>query len=68
MSISTDAGPFRRAHRSSRWGELNRVIGEWWQHQRSLHELEVLDDTALRDIALFRDEARFQASRPFWFN
>jgi uncharacterized protein YjiS (DUF1127 family) len=56
-----------RAHRSSRWRELNRVIGEWWQHQRSLHELETLGDTILRDIGLFRDEARFHASRPFWF-
>ena len=25
-------------------------------------------DTILRDIGLFRDEARFQASRPFWFS
>jgi uncharacterized protein YjiS (DUF1127 family) len=65
MSITT--GRFR-AHRSSRWRELNRVIGEWWQHQRSLHEPETLGDTIRRDIGLFRDEARFQASRPFWFN
>ena len=64
MSIRTDAGPFR-AHRSSRLGDLNRVIGEWWQHQRSLHELEMLDDAILRDIGLSRDEARFEASRPF---
>ena len=42
MSISTDAGPFR-AHRSSRWGELDRVIGEWWQHLRLRRELESLD-------------------------
>lgn len=48
--MSTDAGVFR-AHHSSRWNELNRVIGEWWQHQRSLHELESLDDTILRDMA-----------------
>jgi uncharacterized protein YjiS (DUF1127 family) len=67
MSISTDAGPFR-ARGSARWGELNRVIAEWWQHQRSLHELETLDDAMLRDIGLCRDQARFEASRPFWIN
>ena len=63
MSISTDAGPFR-----ARWGELDRVIGEWWQHLRSRRELESLDDSVLRDIGLSPGEARFEASRPFWMN
>ena len=67
MSISTDAGPFR-AHRSSRWGELDRVIGEWWQHLRLRRELESLDDSMLRDIGLVPGEERFEASRPFWMN
>jgi uncharacterized protein YjiS (DUF1127 family) len=67
MSFSSDAGPFQ-AHRPSRWGELNRVIGEWWQYQRSLHELETLDDVILRDIGLSRDISGFQASKPFWIN
>jgi uncharacterized protein YjiS (DUF1127 family) len=67
MSISTDAGT-SRARRSSHWDELNRVIGEWWQHQRSLQELESLDDTILRDIGLSRDASGFEASKPFWMN
>jgi len=67
MSISTDAGPFR-AHRSSRWGELDRVIGDWWQHLRSRRELESLDDSMLRDIGLSPGEPRFDASKPFWMN
>jgi uncharacterized protein YjiS (DUF1127 family) len=67
MSISTDAAPFR-AHRSSRWGELDRVIGEWWQHLRLRRELESLDDSMLRDIGLVPGEERFEASRPFWLN
>jgi uncharacterized protein YjiS (DUF1127 family) len=67
MSISTDAGPFR-AHRPSRWGELDRVIGEWWQHLRLRRELESLDDSMLRDIGLVPGEERFEASRPFWMN
>ena len=67
MSIRTDAGPFR-AHCSSRLGDLSRVIGEWWQHQRSLHELEMLDDAILRDIGLSRNEVQPEASRPFWIN
>ncbi len=60
-------GPIR-GHRSPRWGELSRIIGEWWQHQRSLHELESLDDVILRDIGLSRDESRFETSKPFWMN
>jgi uncharacterized protein YjiS (DUF1127 family) len=67
MSISTDTGTFR-AHHSSRWGELNRVIGEWWQHLRSRHELESLDDAMLRDIGLSTGKARFEISKPYWMN
>jgi uncharacterized protein YjiS (DUF1127 family) len=67
MSISTDAGPYR-AHRSSRWDELNQVLGEWWQHLRSRQELESLDDSLLRDIGLSRGEAGFEAPKPFWMN
>jgi uncharacterized protein YjiS (DUF1127 family) len=67
MSISADAASFR-AHRSSRWGELNHVLGEWWQHLRSRYELESLDDSLLRDIGLSRGEAGFEASKPLWMN
>jgi uncharacterized protein YjiS (DUF1127 family) len=67
MSISTDAGPFR-VYGSSRWGELDRVIGDWWQHLRSRRELESLDDSMLRDIGLTPGESRFDASKPFRMN
>jgi uncharacterized protein YjiS (DUF1127 family) len=69
MSTSTDAASFR-AHCVSPWGELNHVLGEWWQHLRSRHELESLDDSMLRDIGLSRGEAGFEASasKPFWMN
>ena len=67
MSISTDAASFR-AHRSSRWGDLIHVLGDWWQRLRSRDELESLDDSLLRDIGLSRGEAGFEASKPFWMN
>jgi uncharacterized protein YjiS (DUF1127 family) len=66
MSISTDAASFRA--RSSRWGELNHVFGDWRQRLRSRYELESLDDSLLRDIGLSRGEAGFEASKPFWMN
>jgi uncharacterized protein YjiS (DUF1127 family) len=67
MSISTDAGSYR-THRSSRWGELDQVLGEWWQHLRSRRELESLNDSMLRDIGLSRGEVGFGASKPIWMN
>ena len=53
MSTSTDAAS-PRAH--CHWGQLNHVLGEWWQHLRSRNELESLDDSILRDIGLSRRE------------
>jgi uncharacterized protein YjiS (DUF1127 family) len=52
-----------QAHRASHWGQLNHVLSEWWQHLRSRHELESLDDSMLRDIGLSRGEAGFEASK-----
>jgi uncharacterized protein YjiS (DUF1127 family) len=49
MSTSTSAAP-SGAHGPSHWGQLNHVLGEWWQHLRSRSELESLDDSMLRDI------------------
>jgi uncharacterized protein YjiS (DUF1127 family) len=62
MNISTH--DVQRAHR----GGLNQVLADWWQHLRSRHELESLDDTILRDIGLSRREERFEPSKPFWMN
>ena len=66
MSIRNDAGSY--SHGSHRWDELSHVLSEWWQRQRSLHELETLDDAILRDIGLSRSELGFEASKPFWLN
>jgi uncharacterized protein YjiS (DUF1127 family) len=55
--MSTSAsGASSRAHGPSHWGQLNHVLGEWWQHLRSRSELESLDDSMLRDIGLSRRE------------
>jgi uncharacterized protein YjiS (DUF1127 family) len=62
MSTSTSAASLR-AHGLSHWGQLNHVLGEWWQHLRSRHELESLDESMLRDIGLSRGEAGFEASK-----
>ena len=42
MSTSTSAAP-SRAHGPSHWGQLNHVLGEWWQNLRLRSELESLD-------------------------
>ena len=39
--MSTTASPASsRAHGSFHLGQLNHVLGEWWQHLRSRSELE----------------------------
>jgi uncharacterized protein YjiS (DUF1127 family) len=53
MSTSTSAAS-SRAHGPSHWGQLNHVLGEWWQRHRLRSELESLDDSMLRDIGLSR--------------
>ena len=67
VSTSTDAACVG-AHRSSPWGQLNLLLGDWGQRSRSRYELESLDDAMLRDIGLSRSEGRFEASKPFWAN
>jgi uncharacterized protein YjiS (DUF1127 family) len=57
-----------QAHRASHLGQLNHVLGEWWQQLRLRHELESLDDSMLRDIGLSRGEAGFEASKHIWVN
>ena len=57
-----------QAHRASHWGQLNHVLGEWWQQLRLRHELESLDDSMLRDIGLSRGEAGFESSKHIWVN
>ena len=66
MSMRSDAASFR-SH-SHHWNGLNHVLCDWWQRQRSRHELETLDDTILRDIGLSRGERGFEASKRFWLN
>jgi uncharacterized protein YjiS (DUF1127 family) len=66
MSTSTSAAS-SRVYGPSHWDQLNHVLGEWWQHLRSRHELESLDESMLRDIGLSRGEAGFEASKHiFW--
>jgi uncharacterized protein YjiS (DUF1127 family) len=65
VSTSTIAAP-SQAHGPSHWGQLNHVLGEWWQHLRSRSELESLDDSMLRDIGLSRREVGFDVSKHIW--
>jgi uncharacterized protein YjiS (DUF1127 family) len=67
MRTSTSAAS-SQAHRASHWGQLNHVLSEWWQHLRSRHELESLDDSTLRDIGLSRGEVGCEASKHIWMN
>jgi uncharacterized protein YjiS (DUF1127 family) len=67
MSTSTNAAS-SEAHGPSHWGQLNHVLGEWWQHLRSRSELENLDDSMLRDIGLSRREVGFDVSSHIWTN
>ena len=41
MSTNASAAS-SRAHGPSHWGQLNDVLGEWWQHLRSRDELQSL--------------------------
>ena len=59
---STSAAP-SRAHGPSHWGQLNHVLGEWWQNLRLRSELESLDDSMLRDIGLSRREVGFDVPK-----
>jgi uncharacterized protein YjiS (DUF1127 family) len=52
-----------RAHGPSHWGQLNHVLGEWWQNLRLRSELESLDDSMLRDIGLSRREVGFDVPK-----
>jgi uncharacterized protein YjiS (DUF1127 family) len=67
MSTSTSAAP-SQAHGSSHWGQLNHILGEWWQDLRLRSELESFDDSMLRDIGLSRREVGFDVSKPIWTN
>jgi uncharacterized protein YjiS (DUF1127 family) len=67
MSSSNSAAP-SRAHWSSHWGQLNHILGEWWQDLRLRSELESLDDSMLRDIGLSRREVEFDVSKHIWTN
>ena len=49
-------------------GQLNHVLGEWWQNFRLRSELESLDDSMLRDIGLSRREVGFDVSKHVWTN
>jgi len=50
------------------WGQLNNVLGEWWQQLHSRNELETLDDSMLRDIGLSRPKLGFYLSKHIWTN
>jgi uncharacterized protein YjiS (DUF1127 family) len=67
MSTSASAASSRE-HGPSHWGQLNHVLGEWWQNFRLRSELESLDDTMLRDIGLSRREVGFDVSKHIWTN
>jgi uncharacterized protein YjiS (DUF1127 family) len=50
----------------SRSSEIKTLIGLWGRRSYTRHELRHLDESSLRDIGLTRDEADFEAAKPFW--
>ncbi|MBT25436.1 DUF1127 domain-containing protein [Thalassobius sp. S69A] len=57
--------PLSHAARASRGSVLARLMG-LLALRRQRAQLARLDDAALRDIGLTREEARQEASRPVW--
>ena len=43
-----------------------RLLHDWSQRSRQRRTLASLNDTALRDIGLTRDDVRREVAKPFW--
>lgn len=41
-------------------------LGSWMEHSRQRRRLADLDDAALKDIGLTRDDVRVEFEKPFW--
>ena len=67
MSTSASAAS-SQAHGPSHWGQLNHVLGEWWQHLRSRSELESLDDPCCAISACRAAKSEFDAAKHIWTN
>jgi uncharacterized protein YjiS (DUF1127 family) len=55
-----------RTHRSFRWDQVSRRVGEWYRRSRSRQELEGLSDATLRDIGITRCDVHREIHKPFW--
>jgi len=51
---------------SAWWGHVTAIIEIWMRRSRSRRRLAELDDHELGDIALSRQQARFESEKPFW--
>jgi uncharacterized protein YjiS (DUF1127 family) len=47
-------------------GGILATLARWRAAARQRRELANLDERALKDIGLTRDDARVEAARPFW--
>jgi uncharacterized protein YjiS (DUF1127 family) len=45
---------------------VGRVVSNWLARRRTRRDLEVLDAHLLRDLGLTAQDARVEASKPFW--
>lgn len=64
MTLLTASRPARKltSPRASFTGTFSRLHGLWRQRQA----LKALDDAALKDIGVTRDQAHSEAKRPVW--
>jgi uncharacterized protein YjiS (DUF1127 family) len=48
------------------WSDVKHEITGWWHRDRSINELQTLDDRCLQDIGMSRWSADFENAKPFW--
>jgi len=47
-------------------GQLLALMTVWFQRAHQRRQLAALDDRALRDIGISREQAQTEAAKPFW--
>ena len=63
---STLRHPLLRGSRGSTRGSLIALIAAWDSRRRARLHFATLDDRALADVGLTRDQQRTECAKPFW--